>query len=67
MGSLVSVDLWNVTRTAEFLGVGEDWLYDAAKAGKFPHVRIGRNIRFIPLQVEKWIAEHMVKPSPDCR
>ena len=49
--------LLTVEQVAEILSVPKSWVYRQADAGKFPHVRVGRYIRFRPFEVQQWIDE----------
>jgi excisionase family DNA binding protein len=40
---------------ADQLRVPESWLYLAAREGRFPHVRVGRYVRFRQEDVTEWI------------
>jgi excisionase family DNA binding protein len=45
---------------ARRLGVSRSWLYDAAKAGRIPSIRIGGEdgpLRFVPEDIDRWIEE----------
>jgi len=45
---------------ARQLGVSRAWIYEGAKAGRIPSVRIGGHtgpLRFIPEDIEEWLAE----------
>lgn len=45
---------------ARELGVSRAWIYEGAKAGRIPSVRIGGEagpLRFIPEDIEEWLAE----------
>jgi excisionase family DNA binding protein len=45
---------------ARRLGVSRSWLYDAAKAGRVPHVRLGGPdgpVRFVEADLLAWIAD----------
>ena len=45
---------------ARELGVSRAWVYEGAKAGRIPSVRIGGQagpLRFIPEDIEEWLAE----------
>jgi excisionase family DNA binding protein len=42
------------------LAVSRTWLYDAAKTGRIPSIRIGGDdgpVRFVPEDVERWLDE----------
>ena len=47
--------------TAEWLedhvGIPRARAYELARQGILPHVRLGRQVRFVPEQVEAWIAD----------
>jgi excisionase family DNA binding protein len=48
------------TDVARRLGVSRSWLYDAAKSGRVPHVRLGGPegpLRFIEADLVAWIAQ----------
>jgi excisionase family DNA binding protein len=47
---------------AALLSVRTSWIYDAVRAGRVPHVRIGRHIRFTRSDLEQWAAEQRVQP-----
>lgn len=48
-------------QTAEWLeqnvGIPRERAYELARQGILPHVRLGRQVRFVPAQVEAWIAD----------
>jgi len=46
------------TELAAQLGVSRSWLYDAAKTGRIPSIRIGGEegpLRFHPDDIERWV------------
>ena len=47
--------LLDATEVAELLGVPTSWVYAEARAGRLPHVRIGR---FRRRTVDAWIDDH---------
>jgi excisionase family DNA binding protein len=52
---------------ARRLGVSRSWLYDAAKTGRIPSIRIGGEdgpLRFVPEDVERWLDEARAAWSP---
>jgi excisionase family DNA binding protein len=52
---------------ARQLGVSRSWLYDAAKAGRIPSIRIGGEegpLRFVPEDVNRWIDEARAAWTP---
>jgi excisionase family DNA binding protein len=53
-------DLLRPAEVARRLGVSRAWLYDAAKAGRIPSVRIGGTdgpVRFIERDLDIWIEQ----------
>ncbi len=41
---------------AAALGVSRDWIYAEVRAGRIPHVRLGRNVRFRAATIEDWLS-----------
>lgn len=39
------------------LGVPKSWVYERARTGRIPTVRLGRYYRFRPEAIERWILE----------
>jgi excisionase family DNA binding protein len=59
MGDL-DTELLKPSDIASFLGVSRSWVYEAAKAGRLPCVRLGGEggpLRFVRQDVERWL-EH---------
>lgn len=52
MTSLMTAD-----EVAADLGVSKDWIYAEVRAGRIPHVRLGRNVRFRAASIDEWIRE----------
>jgi excisionase family DNA binding protein len=53
-------DLLRPSDVARRLGVSRTWLYDAAKSGRVPSVRIGGPagpLRFVAEDLDRWINE----------
>jgi excisionase family DNA binding protein len=53
-------DLLRPAEVARRLGVSRAWLYDAAKTGRIPSVRIGGTdgpVRFIERDLDAWIEQ----------
>jgi hypothetical protein len=46
------------------LSVPGSWLLREARAGRVPHVRLGKYVRFHPPTVEQWWRERMAGPVP---
>ncbi len=49
--------LLTAQEVSEMLRVPPSWLYTQARAGRFPHVRAGRYVRFDERDVARWIDE----------
>jgi excisionase family DNA binding protein len=53
-------ELLKPSDVATRLGVSRTWLYDAAKAGRIPSIRIGGEegpLRFVAEDIERWLEE----------
>jgi excisionase family DNA binding protein len=53
------------------LGVSRTWLYDAARDGRIPSIRIGGSdgpLRFVPQDIQRWIddarGDRRLRPAP---
>ena len=56
--SHLDTDLLKPTEVARRLGVSRSWIYEAAKAGRIPCIRLGGPdgpVRFLPDDVEAWL------------
>ena len=49
--------LLTVDDVAERLGVTKDWVWAQARAGRIPHVQLGRYRRFREEALEQWLAD----------
>jgi excisionase family DNA binding protein len=55
------------SEVAAQLGVSRSWLYDAAKTGRIPSIRIGGEegpLRFVPEDVQRWIDDARAAWTP---
>jgi excisionase family DNA binding protein len=50
--------LLTAEEVAEMLGMGVDWIYEQARRGRIPVVRLGRYLRFRRESIEKWLDEN---------
>jgi excisionase family DNA binding protein len=58
--SHLDTDLLKPTEVARRLGVSRSWIYEAAKAGRIPCIRLGGpdgRVRFLPADVETWLEQ----------
>jgi excisionase family DNA binding protein len=63
-------DLETPSEVAARLRVSRTWLYDAAKEGRIPSIRLcgGEGpLRFVPEDVDEWIAEARARWTPGRR
>lgn len=51
---------------AEYLGMRTDWVYREVRAGRLPHIRLGRAVRFRRESIEAWL-ESRERGSPRSR
>jgi excisionase family DNA binding protein len=54
----LDIDLLKPSDIAHHLGVSRSWVYEAAKAGRIPSVRLGGPdgpLRFVPGDIERWL------------
>jgi len=42
---------------ATLLAVRVSWIYDAARSDRLPCIRVGRHVRFLRSDLERWIAD----------
>jgi excisionase family DNA binding protein len=40
---------------ADYLGMRTDWVYREVRAGRLPHIRLGRAVRFRRESIEAWL------------
>lgn len=52
---LLADPLLTVTQLARLLNVTRGWIYDEVEAGALPCVRVGRNLRFVPSEVNAYL------------
>ena len=49
--------LLNAEDVAAMLGVSRDWIYGEVRAGRLPHVRLGRTVRFRAETIDRWLGD----------
>jgi excisionase family DNA binding protein len=55
------------SEVVRYLGTSRSWVYDAAKRGDIPSIRLGTSdgpLRFIESDLENWIAEARARWQP---
>ena len=49
---------------ARYLGMRTDWVYREVRAGRLPHIRLGRAVRFRRESIDAWLeARERVAPT----
>ena len=59
--------LLHAEEVARILGVPKTWVYAETRAGRLPHVNVGRYRRYRLEAVQEWIVEHERGPTRDRR
>jgi len=57
----LSEPLMTVEDLAAFLRLRRSTLYELVRAGRVPHVRLGRHIRFERSEIARWLTEQHKK------
>jgi excisionase family DNA binding protein len=47
--------LLEAEEVAQYLGMRTDWVYREVRAGRLPHIRLGRAVRFRRESIEAWL------------
>ncbi len=55
--------LLSAHQAAGILSVRPSWIYDAARRGELPCVRLGKHIRFLRADLEYWVSRHRDAPK----
>jgi excisionase family DNA binding protein len=56
--------LLTASDVAGLLQVPKSWVYAEARAGRIPHIRVGRYRRFHPESIDDWVRGREVGPRP---
>ena len=56
--------LLDAAAAARLLSVRPSWIYEAVRAGRLPHLKIGRHIRFLRSDLESWVLTKRAGGSP---
>jgi excisionase family DNA binding protein len=62
-----AIELLKPNEVAQMLAVSRAWVYEAARSGRIPSVRIGGEdgpLRFVPEDIDRWLAEARAEWSP---
>jgi excisionase family DNA binding protein len=49
---------------ADLLAVRPSWVYEAVRRGRLPHVKVGRHLRFVRSDLERWVDAQRVRVRP---
>lgn len=52
---LLSEPLLDPAAAAALLRVRRSWVYEAVRDGRLPHVKVGRHVRFLRSDLERWV------------
>ena len=55
--SALDQPLLDATDAAALLTVRHSWVYEAVRAGKLPHIKVGRHLRFLRSDLEQWVLD----------
>lgn len=53
--ALLNEPLLTPAQAAALLAVRPSWIYEAVRAGRLPCIRIGRHVRFLRSDLERWV------------
>jgi excisionase family DNA binding protein len=56
--SPLSEPLLDAKQAAALLNVRPSWVYEAVRAGEVPHIKVGRHLRFLRSDLERWVLDH---------
>lgn len=58
-----ALTLLTIGQVCDLLQVKRDWLYDECNAGRFPSLKIARQFRFRPLDVQAYLTGEWQPPA----
>ncbi len=50
--------LVDITEIEKATGLPRSWLYAQTAAGRIPHLKLGKYLRFRPSEVQRWLESH---------
>jgi excisionase family DNA binding protein len=59
----VELELLTPDQVCDLLQVRKSWLYDQVEAGRLPHLRLGKQLRFRPREIADYLGQAAVAPS----
>src|SRR3954465_340028 len=63
-GPALREPLLTPAQAAELLAVRRSWVYDAARTGQLPCVRVGRHVRFLRSDLRRWASSQRAGRPP---
>ncbi|MFZ0378751.1 MAG: helix-turn-helix domain-containing protein [Solirubrobacteraceae bacterium] len=64
-GRLALSRLLEADDVARYIGMTTDWIYREVRAGRMPHIRLGRYVRFRLESIDAWLAARERGPATD--
>ncbi|MGC8511785.1 MAG: helix-turn-helix domain-containing protein [Acidimicrobiales bacterium] len=61
--ALVLSELWDTERLAGYLGVNKHYVYRLTSEHRIGFVRVGKGLRFRPVDVAAWLDSQTVAPA----
>jgi excisionase family DNA binding protein len=55
--------LLTAKEVGELLQLNTSWVLDAARRNAIPHIRLGRYVRFRPVDIETWLSDQRRGPN----
>lgn len=65
LGRVPAPQLVDAKEAGRLLAVPHTWVLAEARAGRIPHVKLGRYVRFDPVQLEQWWRARQKGPEPE--
>jgi excisionase family DNA binding protein len=62
--SSLAEPLLKASDAAGLLSVRPSWVYEAVRAGRLPCVRVGRHVRFLRSDLERWVDDQYGPSRP---
>ena len=53
----------SVEEVAERFGVAPSWVYKQAEARRIAYYRVGRYLRFDPVDIDAYVRRHRIEPA----
>lgn len=60
---LLTGDVMNVPGVAAYLGFSSSTIYSKVRQQAIPHLRIGNQLRFPKVEIDRWLSRNTVRPQ----